>query len=245
MKKFGLIGYPLGHSFSQKYFTEKFNALDLLDHSYELFEMEHLANFESLWKDVDLVGVNVTVPHKQNVIPFLSRLDESASLVGAVNVIKREPEGLVGYNSDYFGFLRSLQKFLGEAAVKNALVLGTGGASKAVMAALKELKIYFKTVSRSEGKADLTYQELLEKPEMLVSSELLINTTPLGMHPNADTKPDIAYDLVREEQYFYDLVYNPEETAFMTEGKVRGASVINGLDMLYLQADRAWEIWNE
>lgn len=247
MKRFGLIGYPLGHSFSRSYFTEKFEKLGLSDsHKYDLFEIEYLKDFPTLWdRYPDLVGVNVTVPHKENVKRFLDRLDSSAHKVEAVNVIKKEGGKLVGYNSDYFGFKQSIiNYFQGKVTCEKALILGGGGAAKAVEAAFLDMGIRYQMVSRSKDKGDLTYQDLKEDPELVSSVGMIVNTTPLGMHPNYDTKPDIPYDAVHPEQYLYDLVYNPEETAFMLEGRRRGAKTKNGLEMLHLQADKAWEIWN-
>lgn len=245
MKHFGLIGFPLGHSFSQKYFTEKFKTLGISNtHSYELFEMEDLDLFPKLWEDKNLLGVNVTVPHKQAIKPFLDTLDSSAEKVGAVNVIKRKNDKLVGYNSDYYGFKKSLEHFVPDLQqMSQALVLGGGGAAKAVEAALKDLGIEYSVVSRTSGKEDLIYADLNEVA-IFQKYQLIINTTPLGMHPNLLEKPALPYDLIRPEQYLFDLVYNPEETSFMKAGKARGAQVQNGLEMLHLQADKAWEIWS-
>ena len=246
MKRFGLVGYPLGHSFSRGYFNEKFQRLGLSDHKYDLFETEYLKDFPSLWERYpDLVGVNVTVPHKENIRRFLDRLDSSAHKVEAVNVIKKEGTKLVGYNSDFFGFKQSvINYFQGEVTVKKALILGGGGASKAVEAAFLDLGIKYMVVSRQKLKGDLVYRELTEDPSYVEKVDMIVNTTPLGMHPNIEQKPDIPYDAIHAEQYIYDLVYNPEETAFMKEGRKRGARTKNGLEMLHLQADRAWEIWN-
>lgn len=247
MKRFGLIGYPLGHSFSRAYFNEKFEKLGLSDnHEYLLLEIEYLKDFPSIWERYpDLVGVNVTVPHKENVTRFLDRLDSSALKVEAVNVIKKEGNKLVGYNSDYFGFKQSIiNYFQGNLTCEEALILGGGGASKAVEAALLDLGIKYKLVSRNRNKGDLVYSDLHENPNLLSDVDMIINTTPLGMHPDTDSKPDLPYDVIHPAQYLYDLVYNPEETAFMLEGRHRGAKTKNGLEMLHLQADRAWEIWN-
>ena len=246
MKRFGLIGFPLGHSFSRGYFNEKFQRLGLSDCKYDLFELEYLKDFPSLWeKYPDLVGVNVTVPHKENIRRFLDRLDSSAHKVEAVNVIKKEGDKLIGYNSDFYGFKQSVVNyFQGEVTVKKALILGGGGASKAVEAAFLDLGIKYMVVSRQRTKGDLVYAELKSDPSYIEKVDMIVNTTPLGMHPNIEGKPDIPYDAIHAEQYIYDLVYNPEETAFMKEGRLRGARTKNGLEMLHLQADRAWEIWN-
>ncbi len=246
MRKFGLIGYPLGHSFSKKYFTQKFSDLDLGDHQYDLFEMEEVTDdFPALWEDAELVGVNVTVPHKQNVLPFLARLDRSAERVGAVNVIKRVGEELVGYNSDYHGFMESLKLMIGEShQVKTALILGTGGASKAIKVALEDMGITYKTVSRSKDKADHTYAYLMSHSEIVRDVDLLINCTPLGTYPKVENAPELPYEQLHAGQFLYDLVYNPEVSKFLAEGKSRGAATKNGLDMLHLQAEKSWEIWN-
>lgn len=246
MKKFGLIGFPLTHSFSKKYFTAKFEELGLGDHSYDLFEMESIEAFPALWEDEELVGTNVTVPHKQNVMPFLDGLDASAARVGAVNVIKREEEGLVGYNSDYIGFKWSLEKFIGENhGITNALILGTGGASKAVEVALTDLGINHRLVSRTATEERLSYDQLKDAPEMLNEVQLIVNTTPLGTYPKVDTCPDLPYEALSGQHYLYDLVYNPAETLFLSKGKNQGARIMNGAEMLELQAERSWEIWNQ
>lgn len=247
MKRFGLIGYPLGHSFSRGYFSEKFEKLGLSEsHRYEVFEMEYLKDFPALWdRNPDLVGINVTVPHKEHVMRFIDRLDGSARKVEAVNVIKREGKHLVGYNSDYFGFKQSLLNYF-QVGLKceRALILGVGGAAKAVEAAFVELEIVYDLVSRSKDKGDYTYQDLKNDPSVVKNADIIVNTTPLGTYPNIDTKPDIPYKVLHPEQYLYDLVYNPEETAFIREGRERGAQTKNGLEMLHLQAEKAWEIWN-
>ncbi|MFY0599353.1 MAG: shikimate dehydrogenase [Cyclobacteriaceae bacterium] len=245
MKKFGLIGFPLGHSFSKKYFTEKFEKMGLSDHQYELFEMENANNLMSLWDDPNLVGLNVTVPHKENVKPFLSKFDHSAEKVGAVNVIKKEKEGLVGYNSDYYGFKESLLKLIGKRfSVKRSLILGTGGASKAVKAALTDLGIEYQVVSRSKEKSELTYDHLKQDSLIFEQADLIINSTPLGTFPKVEVCPDLPYQSMHSGQYLYDLVYNPSVTLFMQKGLDAGAKVKNGLEMLELQAERSWEIWN-
>ena len=247
MRKFGLIGYPLGHSFSKKYFTQKFIDLGLSEnHEYDLFEMEEVTeDFPALLEDSELEGMNVTVPHKQNVMPLLTRLDKSAARVGAVNVIKREGSDLIGYNSDYYGFMESLRLMIGDShQIKTALILGTGGASKAVKVALEDLGIAYKFVSRSAKKADYTYDHLMANAEIVKSVDLIVNCTPLGTYPKVECAPELPYDVLHAGQYLYDLVYNPEVTKFLQEGKSRGAATKNGLDMLHLQAEKSWEIWN-
>ena len=242
MRHFGLIGYPLGHSFSKKYFTEKFKELGLADHKYDLFELETIDLFPKLWNDPHLVGVNVTVPHKQAVKQYLDALDESAEKVGAVNVIKRTGDKLTGYNSDYYGFRTSLENFLPNNSVKNALILGTGGSSKAVKAVLDDLEIQMTYVSRNASEQIISYDQLT--PEQMRACQLIVNTTPLGMHPRVENCPDILYEVLRPSHFLFDLVYNPETTLFMKKGLENGAKVKNGLEMLHLQADKSWEIWN-
>ena len=217
--------------------------MGLKDHRYDFFELEYLNEFPTIWlRDKDLVGVNVTVPHKENVKRFLDRLDVSAIKVGAVNVVHRQGRELVGYNSDYIGFKQSLSQWLDGAKVE-ALVLGTGGSSKAVQAALTDLNIDHELVSRKKGSGDITYGELNQQPELIKRYQLIVNTTPLGMHPNVEQLPELPYKLIGEGHYLFDLVYNPGETAFMKAGKQQGAKTKNGLEMLHLQAEKSWEIW--
>lgn len=244
MKRFGLIGFPVSHSFSKKYFTEKFAKSGLDDHFYDLFELEHIADFPALWSDnEDLSGLNVTVPHKENVLPYLDELDSSAKSVGASNVIKKVGDKLVGYNSDFIAFRHSLASWIGDFNGQ-ALVLGTGGSSKAVCAALKDLTISFKTVSRSKKNGDLSYEDLFNNSSLIDEYHLLINTTPLGMHPKVDTCPQIPYEKINAKHFLFDLVYNPSETLFLQKGRARGAQIKNGDEMLVLQAEKSWEIWN-
>lgn len=246
MRVFGLIGYPLSHSFSKKYFSEKFEREGIKGARYELFELADINGFpELLQQQADIVGLNVTIPYKQQVMPYLDSLDASAEKVGAVNVIKKADGKLIGYNSDYYGFKESLEKWLPKnRSSMQALVLGTGGASKAVIAALEDLQIPFHMISRTAAASNLSYEQLQEQPQILQRSRLLINTTPLGMSPKTDAAPEIAYELLTPDHYLYDLVYNPAETLFMRLGKERGAKVKNGLEMLELQAEKGWEIWN-
>lgn len=246
MRIFGLIGYPLSHSFSKKYFSEKFDREQIEDAQYELFELEQITSFpELIASQPGLSGLNVTIPHKQAVIPYLDELHDSAQKVGAVNVIRFHKDKLIGYNSDYFGFYQSLLNWLpGDRSRFTALVLGTGGASKAVCAALNDLEIPYSLVSRQAGANSLSYEQLQASPDILQTPRLIINTTPLGMSPKTDAAPPIVYDKLRPEHFLYDLVYNPQETRFMQLGKEQGAQVKNGLEMLQLQAEKAWEIWN-
>ncbi len=247
LKVFGLLGFPLGHSFSKKYFTEKFEKLGISEANiYELFELSDIQQFpEFLKNQANIGGLNVTIPHKQVVMQFLDGLDVSAEKVGAVNVIKLLPDGkLIGYNSDYYGFKTSLEAFLKNVNSTHikALVLGNGGAGKAVVAALKDLGIDYKTVSRTKSAENISYDEI---PALIPDYQLIINCSPVGTYPKSDQCPDIPYELLTPNHYLYDLVYNPIETLFLQKGKEQNAHTHNGLLMLHLQAEKAWEIWNE
>ncbi len=245
MKVYGLVGHPLSHSFSQKYFNDKFEKLGVKDSRYDLFDLQSIEEVEDLKSSQqDLLGFNVTIPYKEAIIPYLDDLDESAQIVGAVNVVKRMSDNQwKGYNSDYYGFKKSLESWLPQQEVKS-LILGTGGASKAILAVLKALNIEYKTVSRSENKADYTYMSLKADHNIVKQHQLIINTTPLGMYPDIDASPDIDYSSLSSQHYLYDLVYNPKETLFMSRGKEQGSQIKNGLEMLELQAEKSWEIWN-
>ena len=245
MRLFGLIGYPLGHSFSVPYFTEKFSK-EQIDAEYLNFPMEEIAAFEELVKDEPrLVGLNVTVPHKQNIIPYLDALDPTARSIGAVNTIffcrRGDHLSLLGYNTDAPGFERSLKEHL-QPHQKQALVLGTGGSSKAVEFVLRKMGIDYRMVSRSRGEGVLAYDQL--DRSIVESHSLIINTTPLGMFPNVDSCADIPYGAVTSRHLLFDLVYNPERTRFLSLGEERGAAIVNGADMLVYQAEASWEIWN-
>lgn len=245
MNRYGLIGYPLTHSFSQRYFTEKFAREGITDCRYDLFELPDVAALPALLTTPGLRGLNVTIPHKQAVLPYLDRLDESAAKVGAVNVIKIGPDGSrTGYNSDYYGFKQSLLDWLaalgrGLGGLR-ALVLGTGGASRAVVAALTDLSIDYRYVSRTAADNNLTYDDL---PAVLSDYPLIINCSPVGTYPRTDEAPALPYPLITNQHLLYDLVYNPADTRFMQLGRERGAAVLNGYRMLVLQAEKAWAIW--
>lgn len=243
MRQFGLIGYPLSHSFSKKYFTGKFEEWKLADHNYELFSIEDIDMFPALIKTwPSLVGLNVTIPYKQLVIPYLDRLDDAAKDIGAVNTIKFEDGQLIGYNSDVYGFEHSLLPMLSNEHDYRALVLGSGGASKGVVWVLNKLGIPHRIVSRKSKEGYINYENIT--PSVLANHKLIVNTTPLGMSPNQDSFPQLPYEALTSEHVLYDLVYNPEITLFMEKGMKANASVKNGLEMLHLQADRSWEIWN-
>ena len=246
MKKLGLIGYPLSHSFSVKYFGEKFIRERISGFEYLNFPIQTVEELPALiGENKDLIGLNVTIPHKEKVLPLLDDIDPEASAIGAVNTIrisrKKGEIHLKGYNSDAYGFRESLLPLLG-AGHRQALVLGTGGASKAIAYTLQELGIPFQYVSRDPSSEQLHYQDLCYA--IIKKHTLIINTTPLGTHPNTSSFPNIPYDLVTPGHIMYDLVYNPPETEFLRLGRQKGALVKNGHEMLILQAERSWEIWN-
>jgi shikimate dehydrogenase len=241
-KQFGLIGFPLKVSFSKNYFSEKFSRENLNDCSYELYPLADISEFpEFVKKHPNLCGLNVTIPHKKTVINYLDELDESASEVGAVNVIKFEKNGKkIGCNSDVFGFEQSFLPLV-KPHHRSALILGTGGAAVAVAYVLRKHNIPYRFVSRQKTPKTLTYQDLHESG--FGDANIIINTTPLGMTPNIDTFPDLPYDKITSDFLCYDLVYTPEETLFLTKSEAQGATIKNGLDMLHLQAEKAWDIW--
>ena len=244
-RKFGLIGFPLQHSFSRVYHNERFARLGI-DAVYDNYEISDIAFLRAIVdKDDELEGLNVTIPHKQSVIPLLDELDVTAQVVGAVNVIRIERcydcVRMVGYNSDCMGFRKSLESLLSPYHT-HALVLGTGGASKAVCATLDSLGLIVSKVSRTPKEGVLSYDALT--PEVMALHKLIVNTTPLGMFPQIDTCPPIPYELLTPRHLCYDVVYNPEQTLFMTRAAKYGAAVCNGLKMLIEQADAACKIWN-
>ncbi|MFN8285010.1 MAG: shikimate dehydrogenase [Chitinophagales bacterium] len=242
MKQFGLIGYPLSHSFSKGYFTEKFAKENITDCRYDIFPLEKIEDFTELCNTHNkLAGLNVTIPYKEKIIPFLDELDETAANIGAVNTIKFSDHKRIGFNSDAYGFEMSLKPLL-KSHHTSALILGTGGASKAVEYVLKKLGIDYQYVSRNKSEKAIAYEEVNDS--IIQHSALIINCSPIGMYPNIDSAPDIPYQFLTDNHLLYDLIYNPEETQFLTEGKQRGAQTKNGLEMLYLQAERSWEIWN-
>ncbi len=242
MKQFGLIGYPLSHSFSKGYFAEKFQKENIVDCQYDVYPLEKIEDFLELYNNHNnLVGLNVTIPYKQAVIPFLDELNEEAKAIGAVNTIKFIDGKKIGYNSDCYGFEISLLPLL-KPHHKSALILGTGGASKAVEFVLKKLGIAFQYVSRIKTENNLSYKEINQ--EIINRSLFIVNCSPLGMYPNINEAPNIPYQFITDKHLLYDLVYNPEETLFLKEGKLRGAQTKNGLEMLYQQAEKSWQIWN-
>lgn len=247
MKTYGLIGYPLSHSFSKKYFTEKFINEEIKDRQYELFPIENVKSLSDLLMENEtLAGLNVTIPHKVGVLPFLNEIEEAAEKIGAVNCIcVKRFEGetyLKGFNTDAYGFEASLKPLLTKHHTK-ALVFGDGGAAKAVKYVLEKLHIAYQIVVRKPAEGAILYNEIT--PEILQEHKLLINTTPLGMSPNVDTYPEIDYAKLDKGHLAYDLVYNPLETAFLSKAAAQGAQIKNGLEMLYKQAEKAWAIWNK
>lgn len=245
MQKYGLIGYPLKHSFSIGYFNEKFRS-ENIDAEYVNFEIPDINDFmKVIEENPNLCGLNVTIPYKEQVIPFLDALDPDTAKIGAVNVIKiirqKGKIRLVGYNSDIIGFTQSIQPLL-RPTHKKALILGTGGASKAVFHGLKNLGIESTFVSRThEQDSVLVYSELT--PEIMAEHTVIVNCTPVGMYPKVDFCPDIPYECLTPDHLLYDLLYNPNTTLFMKKGEERGADTKNGLEMLLLQAFAGWEIW--
>lgn len=243
-KKYGLVGYPLGHSFSKDFFARKF-ANEGIDAEYVNFEIDNISRIsEVLAAGVD--GLNVTIPYKQQIMPYLDRIDPAAQRIGAVNVVKieRTDDGKVstcGYNSDIVGFTESIRPML-DSRHRRALILGTGGASKAVRCGLEDLGLESTYVSRRADNGVLTYADLTE--EVFKQYQVIVNTTPLGMYPHVDTLPDIPYSLLTHDYVCFDLVYNPETTRFLHEAARNGAATRNGLEMLILQALESWRIWN-
>lgn len=246
MRRFGLIGRTLGHSFSARYFADKFQREGLADtHRYDLFEIPEIECVKELIATTEgLVGFNVTIPYKQQIIPYLDSLSAEARNIGAVNCVKIESDGrLTGYNTDIDGIRLSLDKLLGNVEIDAALVLGTGGASQAVQYVLAERNIPYSIVSRDSAKGNLTYDDL--KVEVTSSHHLIINSSPVGMYPHIDQCPDIPYELLTADHHLFDLVYNPERTLFAERAATMGAHTLCGLDMLYAQAESAWRIWNQ
>jgi shikimate dehydrogenase len=248
MQKYGLIGYPLRHSFSIGYFNEKFRA-EGIDAEYLNFEIPTINDFmEVILENPTLAGLNVTIPYKEQVIPFLDELEKDTAAIGAVNVIKiirkKGKIKLKGYNSDIIGFMQSIELLL-QPQHKKALILGTGGSSKAVYHGLKNLGIASIRVSRTPSLQEgvITYRDIT--PEIMDEYKIIVNCTPVGMYPKVDFYPEIPYQYLTPEHLLYDLLYNPNVTRFMKKGEAQGAVTKNGLEMLLLQAFAAWEIWNK
>lgn len=245
MKRLGLIGRKLGHSFSAKYFTEKFEREALsAEYEYALYELPEIECVEEFIGSMpDLVGFNVTIPYKQQIIPYLDDLSQEARSIGAVNCVKIVGSRRIGYNTDVDGIRLSLDKLLGAHQPQAALVLGSGGASQAVQYVLAERDIPYQIVSRNREKGNLSYDDL--SLEVMKAHTLIINASPVGMYPHIDQAPMINYEALGSVHYIFDLVYNPTTTLFMQRAAERGAHTLSGLDMLYAQAEAAWAIWRE
>ncbi|CAA0236706.1 shikimate dehydrogenase [Tenacibaculum maritimum] len=243
---FGLLGKNISYSFSRGYFTEKFRKEGLKNHKYVNFDIAEITSFLEVVEKhkKDLVGMNVTIPYKLEIFNYLDKIDKEALKVGAVNTIKISKKGkLKGYNTDVYGFEKSLKPLL-QKQHDSALILGTGGAAKAIAYVLNKLNVKYKFVSRNpKKKKEIHYIDITEKK--LKKYTLIINCTPLGTYPKVEEKPNIPYEFLTRDHLLYDLIYNPKETAFLSSGKERGAVIKNGLEMLELQAEKAWEIWNK
>jgi shikimate dehydrogenase len=244
-KKFGLIGSTVSHSFSKAYFDEKFFRDGLRDYHYDLYPLNSIEELSKLLdENPELCGLNVTIPYKEKVLQFLHEVDNDAQKIGAVNVIRIRDGKLRGYNTDSDAFLETLRKWFPNKKGSKALILGTGGSSKAVQEALVKLTIPFETVSRDKGKGTYTYEDLTKNPKLLSGANLIINTTPLGMSPDTGSIAPIDYEHIGKKHYVYDLIYNPARTLFLQKAEMRGANIKNGLEMLHVQAEKAWAIWN-
>lgn len=247
MRKFGLIGYPLGHSFSRKYFSEKFIRENIRGCSYDNYPLKSLDIFPDLVSaDPEICGLNVTIPYKTEILKYIDETGPGIEEIGAVNVLKikriENKIKIFGYNSDVTGIRESVIPYL-KGNVKKALILGTGGASRAVRYVLAEMGLKITLVSRSEKQGCITYRQI--SPEIIQQADIVVNTTPLGMYPDINTAPDIDYGLLNEKHILFDLVYNPEMTRFLKMGQERGCRIIKGMPMLISQAERSWEIWND
>ena len=235
-KIYGLIGRNIDYSFSKKYFTQKFKNDKIDNCEYLNFDIDQVSDFKKINLS-NINGFNVTIPYKEKIVRYLDEIDESVRNIGAVNTIKIFKDKLIGYNTDYLGFIKSFNEMLD---YKNALILGSGGASKAIQYALKSKKIKFNVVSRKRDINHIDYFQI----EDLAKYDLIVNCTPLGTFPNINDKPNLNYDQLNDKHQCYDLIYNPSETLFLNESKKRGAKIINGLKMLKIQAEESWRIWN-
>jgi len=242
--QFGLIGKSLSHSFSKAYFEKKFSDLKLHNYNYQNFEIAEISQVLNVFNTQSLKGINVTNPYKEEIIPYLNSLSREALEMGAVNCIKFVNEKTIGYNTDYYGFAQSIKPFL-EAQHNKALILGTGGASKAVAYALKKIgvEVYFVTSSSTKKHTNIFFYSELNT-HIFNAFKLIVNTTPVGLFPNVNEAPKIPYEYITANHLCYDLIYNPKETLFLKYAKQQGALVVNGYSMLQLQAEKSWEIWN-
>ncbi|MBN8878249.1 MAG: shikimate dehydrogenase [Sphingobacteriales bacterium] len=243
MRLYGLIGYPLSHSFSKRYFTEKFEREGLKDYQYELFPVSSIEELPQLLeKHPELCGLNVTIPYKEQVLSYLHSKNELVKAIRACNCIDIRDGKLKGYNTDVIGFERSLLEQW-QPHHKKALILGTGGVSKAVQYIMQKMGLAYRYVSRKPGVHNYSYEQLT--PAIMQEYTLIVNTTPLGMYPNVTEAPPIPYEALTPRHYLFDMVYNPEKTLFLKMGEEKGAAIKNGADMLKIQADESWEIWNK
>jgi len=240
IRKFGLIGKTLKHSFSKNYFANKFENEQVDNAIYDLFELNEIELFKDLLKQETFSGLNVTIPYKKTIIPFLDELDSEAEEIQAVNTIKFVNGQMIGYNTDVLGFMKSIKKFIGRKKVSTALILGSGGASNAIQYCLNKLDISCQVVSRTTG--DLTYNQV--DKDVIRHHRLIVNCTPLGTFPNIDSAPDLPYKHLNRKHLLFDLVYNPEKTLFLKHGAQNRCSIMNGYDMLVEQAEASWRIWN-
>lgn len=242
--KFGLLGKDISYSFSRKYFTEKFQELGLKDYKYSNFDIPEIEEFPFLLyhREDEFRGINVTIPYKESVMRYLDDVDEDARNIGAVNTIKiTDDNKLVGYNTDFYGFQNAIQPLL-KSNHKKALILGTGGASKAIAYAFDKMNIEYKFVSRKVSEGMFLYSMLNE--QIMEEYTVIVNSSPVGTHPNINESPNIPFQFITNKHLLFDLIYNPAETKFLSEGKKRGAIIKNGLEMLQLQAEKSWKIWN-
>lgn len=237
MKKFGLIGKNIAYSFSESYFKDKFQKENIFNSTYQLFDLESISEVEELLELKNMKGFNVTIPYKEEIISYLDELSPEAQKIGAVNCVKIQKNKKIGFNTDVFGFENSLKPLL-EKNHQKALILGDGGAAKAVKFALTKLDIEFKSVTR---KGKLKFSDLNQ--EIISNHQLIINCTPVGTFPNLEVSPDIPYEFITDRHLLYDLIYNPEKTKFLQLGESKGAKIKNGQEMLILQAEKSWEIW--
>lgn len=245
-KKFGLIGSTVSHSFSKSYFDEKFFQEGLRDYHYDLYPLTDIDDLLGLLKEnPNLCGLNVTIPYKEKILNLLSDIDVEAKTIGAVNVVKIQNGKLMGFNTDSDAFRETVERWFPNPAGSQALIFGTGGSSKAVQVALNKINIAFKLVSREKGKGDLVYTDLGKKSKVLTKFNLVINTTPLGMIPETNDFPLIDYDQLNSNHHVYDLIYNPARTTFLQKAEMQGCTIKNGLEMLHVQAEKSWTIWNK
>ena len=241
MRKFGLIGYPLSHSFSKAYFEKKFDRENILDAEFQNYSLEHIEEFPALIESIqDLKGLSVTIPYKESIIPYLTELDETAQAVGAVNMIKFIDGKLIGYNTDAWGFAKSLLGMV-SPDIKKALIIGNGGAAKAVKYVLNRIGIQYQIVNRTKTDGVLSFDELND--DFISSIQLLVQTTPVGTSPNINEMPPIPMGAISSKHRAFDLIYNPEETLFLKSMRERGAKTKNGLEMLKAQAEESWKLW--